>query len=106
MIKILFLILIIIATIFEVIGDIFFKKWALENNRYLLLIGLVIYFIGTIIWAISLKFEFLSKAISIFTILNLILVVLVGILIFKEDISLVNKISILLGIISVILIEI
>lgn len=98
--------LIALAVLLEVIGDVFFKKWALENKNQLLILGLIIYFIGTFFWAISLKYEFLSKAISVFTILNLIIIVLVGLIYFKEGLSLINKIGIGLGILSVILIEI
>ncbi len=104
--KFIFFSLIILAVALEVVGDVFFKKWAIDSKTPLLYAGLLIYFIGTIFWAISLKYEFLSKAISIFTILNLIVVVLVGVLYFKEDLSLINKIGIGLGILSVILIEI
>jgi len=66
---------------------------------------LIVYFVATVIWAFSLKYEFLSKAISIITILNLIIVVLVGVLYFKEDLSIINKVGIVIGIISVILIQ-
>ena len=105
-IKSIFFGLVILAVFLEVIGDVLFKRWTLENKNILLIIGLIIYFIGTIFWAISLRYEYLSKAISVFTILNLIIVVLVGVIIFKEDLSLINKIGIGLGVISVILIEI
>ncbi|MEK6948344.1 MAG: SMR family transporter [Nanoarchaeota archaeon] len=97
--------LIILAVILEVVGDVFFKKWSIESKNILLYIGLLIYFIGTVFWAISLKYEYISKAIPIFTVLNLIIVVIVGVLYFKEDLSLINKIGIGLGILSVILIE-
>ena len=60
----------------------------------------------TTFWAYSLKYGHLSKAISIFAILNLVILVLVGVFIFKEDLSLTNKIGIILGIIGIILIEI
>ena len=90
----------------EVVGDVFFKKWSTDSKNILLYIGLLIYFIGTIFWAISLKYEYLSKAISVFTVLNLVIVVLVGVLYFKEDLTLINKIGIGLGILSVVLIEI
>ncbi|HEY4495263.1 MAG TPA: EamA family transporter, partial [Candidatus Paceibacterota bacterium] len=70
------------------------------------IIGLVIYMVGTTFWAYSLKYGHLSKAISIFAILNLVILVLVGVFIFKEDLSLTNKIGIILGIIGIILIEI
>ena len=104
--KFIFFGLIALAVVLEVVGDIFFKKWSISSKNTLLYIGLLVYFIGTIFWAISLKYEFLSKAISIFTILNLIIIVLVGVIYFKEDLSLVNKIGIVLGILSAILIEI
>lgn len=68
--------------------------------------GVGLYMIGTVIWAYSLKFEYLSKAIIIFAVVNIIVVVLAGVFIFSEDLSLLNKIGILFGIISVILIQI
>ena len=97
--------LIILAVVLEVIGDTLFKKWSIDNRNILLYVGLLIYFLGSVFWAASLKYEYLSKAVSIFTVLNLIVVVLVGALYFREDLSLVNKIGIGLGILSVILIE-
>jgi multidrug transporter EmrE-like cation transporter len=103
--KFIFFGLIALAVAFEIVGDIFFKKWSIGSKNILLYVGLLIYFIGTIFWAISLKYEYLSKAISVFTLLNLIIVVFVGVIYFKEDLSLMNKIGIGLGILSVILIE-
>ena len=103
--KLLFFGLLLLAVILEVGADILFKKWSLDKKNILLVIGLALYFIGTIFWAYSLRYDFLSKAVSIFTIVNLILVVLVGVFVFKEDLSLVNKIGIVLGIISVVLIQ-
>ena len=98
--------MVILAVALEVAGDIFFKKWAIESKGVLLYIGLLIYFIGTIFWAISLRYEYFSKAISVFTVLNLVIVSVVGILYFKEDLSLINKIGIGFGILSIVLIEI
>ena len=104
-IKILFLSLIFIAVILETIGDVILKKWAIESRNILLLSGLVLYLIGSIFWTISLKYELLSKSISIFIIFNLVTIVLVGIFYFKENLSLINKIGIIIGILSVILME-
>ncbi len=94
-----------LAVLLEVTADIFFKKWALGNRNVLLLAGLIFYFIGTVFWAFSLKYDLLSRAVSIFTILNLIVVVLVGVLVFNEHLSLMNKIGIGLGVLSVVLME-
>ena len=103
--KFLFFALVILAVALEVVADIIFKKWASANKASLFYMGLVIYMAGTIFWAVSLKYEFLSKAISVFAILNIVILVLAGVIIFKEDLSFVNKIGIALGILSVILIE-
>ena len=103
--KFIFLILIALAVGLEVFADIFFKKWSMGSKNIILYLGLLFYFIGTIFWAISLKYEYLSRAVSIFTIINLIAVALVGLVYFKEDLSLINKSGILLGIISIALIE-
>jgi len=103
--KIIFLTLITFAIIFEVIGDVFFKQWSTNQKLWSLLIGLAIYAIGTIFWAISIKYELLSSAISIFTVLNLISVVLIGVLFFKESLSPVNYLGIVLGVMSIVLLE-
>jgi len=104
-IKILFWVFMFLGVGMEIVGDVFFKKWAIENRSFLFWLGFAIYAVGALFWALSLKYEMLSKAISIFTILNLVIVVLIGIIFFKEDVSLTSKIGIVLGIISVILIE-
>jgi multidrug transporter EmrE-like cation transporter len=97
--------LVIFAVIFEAVADILFKYWSINTKNIFLVGGVVLYSIGTIIWAFSLKYKYLSKAIIIFTVLNLIVVVLIGIFIFKEGLSLTNKLGILLGVVSVILIQ-
>lgn len=104
--KIIFIILTLIAVALEVVGDFSFKKWSIESRWPILAMGLVIYFIGTIFWAYSLKFEFLSKGIVVFTLLNLFLTVLVGVLYFKEELTVTHEIGIILAIISIILMEI
>ena len=105
-VKFIFFGLLLLAVALEVIGDVYFKKWSMEGRNILLYLGLAIYFLGSVFWAISLKYELLSKAISIFTVLNLIIVVLIGTIMFNESLSTINKLGIALGVLSVILIEI
>lgn len=104
-VRLVFFGLIIAAVALEVVADVLFKKWSIEGRNALLLIGLGAYFIGTIFWAFSLKYEFLSKAVSVFTILNFVAVLLVGVLYFKEELSDLNKLGIVLGVVSVGLME-
>lgn len=104
-VKKLFLGLIGIAAVLEAVGDIVLKKWAIDGRYTILLIGLFVYLVATMIWAWSLKYDFLSRAISTITIINLIIVVLAGVFLFNEDLSITNKIGIALGILSVIMIQ-
>lgn len=101
----LFFILIALAVAFEVVADVLFKKWAMENRGQLLAIGLALYFIGTVFWAISLRHDLLSRAVTVFTVVNLLAVVLAGVLIFGEQLTLLQKVGVGLGIISVLLLE-
>lgn len=61
---------------------------------------------GTIFWAVSLRAVPLSKGIVIYTLLNLILTVMAGMFLFNEQLALTHKIGILMGIASIILMEI
>src|SRR5271168_3864907 len=101
----IFLALIFSAALFEAVADIFFKYWSINGKTLFLLGGFLIYSVSTIVWAFSLKYGYLSKAITVFTVLNLILVVLAGLILFKEDLSLINKIGILLGVVSIVLLQ-
>ncbi len=101
-----FLILIAVAVAFEVVADILFKLSFIQSKTIYIWAGVSLYTVGTIAWAFSLKYEHLSKAISIFTIINLIAIIAVGVLFFNEQLPFVNKIGIGLGIISVILMQI
>lgn len=99
----IFLGLIIGAAFFEINADILFKRWSINNSLAILAIGFLLYAIGSILWAFSLKYEPLSKAIEIFLIVNLTIDVLVGLYIFKEHLSTLNTLGILLGGISIVL---
>ena len=66
--------------LFEVFGDYYLKKQQFS-------LGLFIYFLGSCFWALSLKEVELSKGIVVFTVVNLLLVVGVGVVQFGESLS-------------------
>lgn len=101
-----FFLLILLAVAFEVFADILFKKWALTDRFVYIAIGTIVYIASTISWAFSLKYEYLSKAITVFSVLNLAILILVGVFFFKEDLSLWNKLGLLFGVASVVLLQI
>lgn len=97
--------LIAVAVAFEIVADVLFRKWASENKLVLLAAGLGLYFIGTLFWAFSLKHETLSKSIVVFTLFNLIAGVAIGLIYFKEELTILQKAGIGFGFLSVALIE-
>jgi multidrug transporter EmrE-like cation transporter len=100
-----FIVLILIGTTLEVVGDILFKKWSIEGKNILLVAGLLIYFAGAVPWALSLQHAEVSEAIVVFMVLNVIGVVLAGMFLFHETISDIQKVGIGMGILSIVLLE-
>ncbi len=101
----LFLGLILLAVLFEVISDALFKHWSDTNKTAWMIVGLVLYVASTVFWAFSLKHEDLSKAITVFTVTNLIAVLAVGRFFFHETLSLQAKIGVAFGVIGIALME-
>jgi len=103
--KYFFIILVVVVSILEVIGDVLFKEWIIKNNKYLLCLGIIAYLIATTFWAFSLKFQNLSKAVVIFGVLTVIIGVLVGVLLYKEPLTTLNIVGVILGLASIVLLE-
>lgn len=100
-----FWLLIFAATMIDTFGDISSKYSAVKGKNIYLFTAVILYILSTFIWAISLKHQELSKATVIFNTLNIITVVLAGVYIFNETLSLINIAGIILGIVSIILLS-
>jgi len=103
--KIGFFFIMLLAVSFEVFGDYFFKKWALSEDVGILNIGLFMYFVGSVFWATSLRYETLSRAILVFLLLSLIMTTALGVFIFREELTLANKFGLALAVLALILVE-
>lgn len=90
--------LLLMGTVFEIVGDVFFKK-----SHYGM--GFGMYLVGTIFWAFSLRYDDLSSAIIVFTLLNVIGAVLMSHFYLGETIALKQVIGIGLAIGAIVLIE-
>ncbi len=104
--KVLFFILVITSVILETVGDIIFKKWSLAPHWLLFSLGMVVWMLSGVFWVYSMRFELLTKAGVIFTVLSLLCVVGVGVFYFKEELTWWNRIGLFMGLISIILLEI
>lgn len=103
--KVIFIILSLIAVLLEATADVFMKKWSLGNPAKFAVIGLAIYFISSLFWMWGLKYETLSKAVVLFTILNIVIVVIAGTIFFNETLTLRTKVGIIVALVAIVLLE-
>jgi len=64
------------------------KKWVINNNISLFVIGLTIYLIGLIFLVFSFKYKNIAVASTIFVIFNILTLLLVSWFYFKENLNL------------------
>jgi multidrug transporter EmrE-like cation transporter len=101
----IFAALIVVGVALEVAGDIFLKKWADGGSRTWFVVGFTLYLAGTLAWARSLKYEDLSKAAVLFTVANMLAVVVAGAALFGEKLTAWNWLGVALGAASIVLCE-
>lgn len=100
------IILLLIGGVILTIGDIFMKKWVNTNSYVFYIVGLAIYLIGLNFLAQSFKFKNIAVASVIFVIFNVVTLSIVSWLYFKETLSMMQIIGIIIGIMSIVILEI
>lgn len=93
------------AVALEVAGDLLFRKWGIENRWPVFAASLVIYNLGAVAWGFSLRHIQVSTGIVLIGVLNVVLVVLGGVVLFHERLSTGQFFGVLLGIGSLILLS-
>ncbi len=99
------LILLLLGGIIVTVGDIFMKKWVSTDSHIFYIIGIIIYLIGVNFLAFSFKTKNIAVASVIFVIFNVSIISVVSWLYFKEALSLMQVLGILLGLVSIIVLE-
>lgn len=99
------IILLAIGGLILTFGDLVMKKWVINNNIYFYIIGLMIYLIGLNFLAQSFKYKNIAIASTIFVIFNVILLSIISWFYFKEKLSTFEIIGIVLGLTSVVILE-
>lgn len=97
--------LLFVAIAFEVAGDLIFRKWGIEQRWPLFVIALVSYNIAAVAWGYSLRFTQVSTGIVLLGVLNVALVVIGGVLLFKEKLTTMQTLGVLLGLASLALLN-
>lgn len=105
-----FYVLLLLAVVLEGSSDLLFRQWGLERQKGagqwgFFLFALAIYMMGATCWGLSLQFREVSRAIVAFAVLNTLMVAVAGVFFFGEKLTIINRIGILLGGISLIMVE-
>lgn len=91
---------------FEFIADIFAKEWSLAQHRHILWIGaLGSYLLANTFWLFALKNgSGLTRGAIIFSVFSAILAAFIGMLLYHEQLSKIQMLGVVVGIISLVLI--
>lgn len=90
---------------FEVVADIFSKEYSLKFHWYLWLAALVSYIIANVFWLNAIRNgSGLAKGAIIFSVGSAVGAILIGIGLYKEEVSLTQISGMVLGIIAIVLI--
>jgi multidrug transporter EmrE-like cation transporter len=98
--------LLLIGASIDTIGDIIMKQWVINKNPWLFCLGIFIYLIGLGFLAYSYNYKNIAVASAIFVILNIIALSLVSWFYFREALTPVQIIGIIVGIIAIFILEI
>jgi multidrug transporter EmrE-like cation transporter len=99
------LILLFIGGVILTFGDIIMKRWVTTNNYWLYISGLAIYLVGLNFLAQSFRYKNIAVASVILVIFNVAILALVSWLYFKEALSLMQILGIVLGIAAIVILE-
>jgi len=81
------------------------KKWVVTNSVYLYIGGMLIYLVGLNFLAQSFKYKNIAVASIIFVLFNIILLAIVSWFYFKEKLSALQIVGLIVGIAAIVILE-
>lgn len=100
------LLLLIIGAFIDTVGDIIMKEWVINKNPWLFALGMFIYLVGLGFLAFSYNYKNIAVASVIFVILNVVALSLVSWFYFKEVLTPIQIVGIIVGIVAIFILEI
>ncbi len=95
----------ILLIFFEAIADIVSKEWALHGNWLRWTLAIVGYVVANAFWLFALRSgSGLAKGAAIFSVASAIIALILGVILYKENLTTVQLIGVGLGVISLALI--
>jgi drug/metabolite transporter (DMT)-like permease len=100
----------LLAVLLEGTADLMFRKWGLDRQKgsahwLMFAFSMAVYMSGAACWGLSLQFKDVSRAIVGFAVLNVVIVAFAGLVVFGEQLSFVNRLGIVMGMASLIMVE-
>lgn len=90
--------------LFELVADIFAKQWSVSGRPHIWLVAIVAYCLANFFWLFALKNGVgLGRGAVMFSLVSEALAIIVGLYFFKEHITLMQGVGILLGVVSLVL---
>src|ERR1035437_5619303 len=91
--------------IFEAVADIFAKEWSLKDNPVFWICSISGYIIANTFWLYAIKNgSGLARGATIFSVASAIIAILIGLVFYKESITTIQFVGMVVGIIAIILI--
>lgn len=100
------LLLLIIGGIIVTGGDIIFKQWVITHKSSLYVLGLLVWLVGVLFLIESFKYKNIAVASLIFTVVNVVALIVISWIFFKEPLRTMQIVGILLGFTAIALLEI
>jgi len=95
---------IILLVVFELIADYVAKKWSLEGGWWRASMALAAYLVANSFWLFALKNgSGLARGAVIFSVASAVIAVGLGVLLFREEVTMKGYIGLLLGIVAIVL---
>jgi uncharacterized membrane protein len=92
----------IILVLLEATADIISKTWQIKGGWYFAALALLAYLAANAFWLLSLKNgAHLSKGAVLFSVMSAVLAVIIGVVVYKENLNTVQTVGLVLGIISI-----
>lgn len=89
--------------LFEIFADIFAKEYSLKDHWYFWLGSLLCYVLANIFWLYAIKHgSGLTRGANIFSVSTAVIATFIGVYIYKESISSIQIIGVVLGVFSLI----
>lgn len=93
-----------LLVVFEIIADIFVKEHSIRKTTMTFIVALFFYVIANVCWLISMRYTSkLAIGANIFSVCTGLIAALIGVVLYKEELTHTNYIGILLGFLSLVL---